>query len=358
MNWLEGIAASNIILGASTLSNKNMLFAHPKSDPTNSFASLFSTSLVHRGFDVREFTWGPRIWPGTILLHWPDEFFGANSVKGYIKAALKLAVLLVSKSLRRTKIIWVCHNVKPHDKCAKDTLVQRLFLKSIDGLVFLSDFSRGVVLEAYPVLADTPFVATVHGRYNEAMGTPVPCKNPAGAQKRLLAFGQVRRYKNFDKLAKIVSLMNADDVILRISGRARDHLLVEDIERSAAGSPSVMLDIRESNLPYEEIERAIDDADGVVLPYTAILNSGSALLSLSRNTRVLAPRIGSLPELQSDVGEDWLTLYDGAISRDAIERFAGSLSSRPTSPECNLEAYSWDRVGQDVSRLIHAVHKD
>jgi beta-1,4-mannosyltransferase len=353
-----GAAIPSADPGAFTLPNKKVVFAYPKSDPTNSFAAQFSTALGHCGFDVQEFRWRRRIWPGTILMHWPDEFFGSIDAFGYIKATLKISALLLSKSLLGTRIVWVCHNVKPHDKHAKDTLVQRVFLKAVDGLVFLSVSSRNGLLEAYPILADTPYVVTVHGHYKEAMETPVAARQAVAGRTKLLAFGQVRRYKNFTELAKLVVSLKRDDVVLRISGRARDRSLLEEIARAADGSPSVRLDIRESYLPDAEIEQAIDEADGVVLPYTAILNSGSVLLALSRNTPVLAPRIGSLPELQVDVGENWLMLYDGKIDREAIERFITLLSSRAASSTCDLAGYSWNRVGQDVSRLLHAIHKN
>src|SRR3546814_10110494 len=57
-----------------------------------------------------------------------------------------------------------------------------------------------------------------------------------------------------------------------------------------------------------------DEADAVVLPYRDIVNSGSALLALSRFRPVIAPRLGSLIELQGQVGEDWLWLYDGPLT--------------------------------------------
>src|SRR3546814_7963709 len=71
------------------------------------------------------------------------------------------------------------------------------------------------------------------------------------------------------------------------------------------------------------IERITDEADAVVLPYRDIVNSGSALLALSRFRPVIAPRLGSLIELQGQVGEDWLWLYDGPLTgermREGIE---------------------------------------
>ena len=62
----------------------------------------------------------------------------------------------------------------------------------------------------------------------------------------------------------------------------------------------------------------IDANDAVVLPYRNILNSGVALHSLARNKPILAPRTGSLPELQQTVGGDWVHLFDGDISAEGL----------------------------------------
>ena len=90
----------------------------------------------------------------------------------------------------------------------------------------------------------------------------------------------------------------------------------------------------------------------MVLPYRAILNSGAAIFALSRARPVLAPNTGSLPELQAIVGSDWLHLYDGEISVDAVEKFADWLKHKPNLERPDLSRLSWERVGKDIAGLI------
>jgi hypothetical protein len=92
----------------------------------------------------------------------------------------------------------------------------------------------------------------------------------------------------------------------------------------------------------------------VVLPYRKILNSGAALHALARNKPVLAPRTGSLPELQQEVGEEWVRLFDGEIAREHIEAFLAALPLL-TAPRPDLSAFEWTKVGADVTQFLHSL---
>src|SRR3546814_3922006 len=112
---------------------------------------------------------------------------------------------------------------------------------------------------------------------------------------------------------------------MRISDWSSDvcssDLLTAELRQAAASAGNIHLQLE--YLSDAEIERITDEADAVVLPYRDIVNSGSALLALSRFRPVIAPRLGSLIELQGQVGEDWLWLYDGPLTgermREGIE---------------------------------------
>src|SRR3546814_19371073 len=104
---------------------------------------------------------------------------------------------------------------------------------------------------------------------------------------------------------------------MRISDWSSDvcssDLLTAELRQAAASAGNIHLQLE--YLSDAEIERITDEADAVVLPYRDIVNSGSALLALSRFRPVIAPRLGSLLEFQGQVGEDWLWLYDGPFTR-------------------------------------------
>ena len=49
-------------------------------------------------------------------------------------------------------------------------------------------------------------------------------------------------------------------------------------------------------------------------PFRAILNSASVILALSFSCPVIAPRLGSLQDIEAQVGKEWITLYDGELN--------------------------------------------
>src|SRR3546814_15020768 len=79
---------------------------------------------------------------------------------------------------------------------------------------------------------------------------------------------------------------------MRISDWSSDvcssDLLTAELRQAAASAGNIHLQLE--YLSDAEIERITDEADAVVLPYRDIVNSGSALLALSRFRPVIAPR--------------------------------------------------------------------
>jgi hypothetical protein len=66
---------------------------------------------------------------------------------------------------------------------------------------------------------------------------------------------------------------------------------------------------------------------------------------------VLAPRLGSLPELQTEIGEQWVHLYDGEIHGDAIQLFSQQLR-QPAEGAAPLSLYEWPEIGQAVGEFF------
>ena len=142
--------------------------------------------------------------------------------------------------------------------------------------------------------------------------------------------------------------------LAQVRGEFPDEALEARIRKAAGEDGQIFLDIRKEFIPDDELERAIDAHDAVVLPYRNILNSGVALHALGRNKPILAPRIGSLPELQEKVGSEWVDLFDGEIDAARLEAFLTGLDACIT-PAPDLSAFEWPRVGEDVSAFLRSL---
>lgn len=325
----------------------------PVSEPANAFVGAFADALRSEGFQVRPFAWEGLASrpPDVAILHWPYELTGLGGVSGL----WRMIRLYASVALARRKgmrLVWVAHNAQPHESGRTSSILMRHFIRKLDGIIHLSEYGRSLIHQLYRVPSRVVEAVTVHGHYGGSMATPPLPARPAGDRVRLAYFGQVRRYKNLEVLATGAASLAEDGVDLSITGRKGDAGLVGEIETIAAKANNIALNLGDGALPDAEIEAAIDAADGIVLPYRAILNSGAALLALSRGRPILVPRMGSLPELQAAVGEDWVRLWDGEIDALALADFAAWLRAthRPAAPD--LSAFEWSRVGRDIAALV------
>ncbi|MDN5926848.1 MAG: glycosyltransferase [Hyphomicrobiales bacterium] len=331
---------------------KTVLGLKPISATGNSFAGLFSRHIDDASFEREAFEWdklgGGRY--DIVVFHWPTEFFRPTSRKASLAL---LAGMLRARLLHRTKFVWVVHNLEPHDGGSmKSEVTTRLFLRLLNGVILISRHSLGELHRYYPQTRSLPALITRHGRY-EPLASPPAAFMPATRRNRLLFFGMIREYKNVERLVAEARKVELAPFSLTVTGVCRDEGLERRIRQAAGDDMRIDLDIRHSFVPDEELERVIDAHDAVVLPYRNILNSGVALHALGRNKPILAPRIGSLPELQQEAGKEWVHLFDGEITADHMTRFLAALDF--TGPVPDLSAYEWQRVGNEVTGFLQTL---
>jgi beta-1,4-mannosyltransferase len=332
---------------------KPVLALKPMRAPGNSFAGLFSDHIDGESFERVQFDW-EQLGRGSydiVLFHWPTEFFRPASRKTTLEL---LGRMLRDKVFHGTRFVWVAHNLEPHDGGSlKSGLTAYLFLKLLDGVIVLSEHSRRELHRLYPATRSIATLVTVHGRYDPVADPPRDAR-PSERRNRLLFFGLIREYKNVERLVAEARKVTTTPFSLTVVGACRDEDLARRIRAAAGDDRRIRLDLRREFVPDDELERVIDAHDAVVLPYRNILNSGVALHSLGRNKPLLAPRIGSLPELQEMVGADWVHLFDGEISSASLESFLAALSTA-AAPHPDLSPFDWDRVGAGVTRFLKSL---
>ncbi len=328
----------------------------PFENPSNAFVRLFSQALADQGFVLRRFNW--RLMglqrSDYVIVHWPEYVFAVDSPLGIVKPLVKLATLWISRLLWRTKFIWVAHNAAPHDPQASALPILRYFLNSLDGVVYLSQFSCERIRESIPRICNCKSLVVVHGHYREAFVTPATASRRSSGCVNMVHIGQIRPYKNIAELVEVVSSIPSG-LNLLVAGQVGDRSLCATIEASAHNASHIHLDFRNNTISDAELEAIVDSADAVVLPYKNILNSGSALLALSRNRPVLAPRMGSFPELQEKVGTEWVYLYDGDFNQQVLLDFMKWIQESKRAEIAPLDAYEWSHVGRELRQFIESL---
>lgn len=337
-------------------SQRGLVCVKPLSGPGNPFQKLFAQALSDEGYLVREFYWRNLCFKKMdfVIFHWPDEFFLNLGPWSTFKVSIKLVLLRIARILRRTRLVWVAHNTAPHDAASTASRITHWFLRSLSGVVFLSERSRTIMAGLYPELAGCRSLVTVHGHYRNVSATPIrEWKRPVDTV-HLIGFGLIRPYKNVEMLVDTVRSIPSG-IRLTVSGWTKDDVLREAIQSKAKAAPQIVLNLRNAMISDNELEAILDASDAVVLPYKKILNSGSALFALSRNRPVLAPNIGSLPELRDTVGANWVYLYDGEFSRDILLDFKDWLLNTERPSIAKLDAYDWSRVGKDLYGFLSEI---
>ena len=288
-------------------------------------------------------------------LHWPEYYLNRPLPKALMGS---LMVLLSTAWLRRrgTRILWTVHN--PHSHALSHPAIEswfwRIFTGMLDGFVSLSGSCAKWVEADVPRLRQAERAVIPHGHYRQAYPPPVRRVRARDAlgltpQKTvLLFFGAVSPYKNVPHLITTFREAALPDTQILIAGRA-DPRHRRQVEKAADGDHCIMLDLR--RIPRDEVQLLFSAADLVVLPFSDIMHSGSAILALSFNKPVLVPARGSLPELQARVGAEWVRTYEGELTPEILSAAAvwATQSNRRSRPD--LSSFDWPHIVQATVEL-------
>lgn len=320
----------------------------PRASPHNRYVEPFAAVFENAGWKVAALDWRivPVLSGRLMILHWPDEFHASPDARSRVLSWARIVLMALSRRLFGVRWVWVVHNLAPHDSKDSTPRLWRAFTNRLDGLIFLSRDSRAALLSDCPDLSVLPHLITRHGDYRTGALTP-----PSGWRRpmrttRLQFVGQVRPYKNLEKLFDAARDLD-DGTLLGVAGFAAANLGAE-LRLKSAGILALRLDLRSDPLDEVELERIVDLSDAVVLPYRQILNSGAALFALSRNRPVIAPALGSLLELRDIVGEQWVYLYDGELTGEVLRDATAWARTADRPPMCRLEPFDWAVLGPQL----------
>ena len=325
-------------------------FRTEKANPYN--GSLYR-ALQRRGVRVSDLSYWRMLAHRTdvVHLHWPDLSFLSGRRRSIHIARLVLfySALRLARP-RGTLLVWTVHNVSSHEERSTPAIrgaAERLLLGNIDGIIGLTEQGVEAARDAYPRLRDVPAAVTPHGHYRDeyTFGMPrsaaraalgIPPERPV-----IAAVGQIRSYKNIPHLIRVFRDMPGDAVLL-VAGSASPAALADELREAAGADPRVMLDLR--FLPDEEIPVVLAAADVVVLPYSRIQNSGSAILAASADRPVLVPDQGGMRELRDQLGTAWVRLYAGELTTADLSEALSWATEEGRPASADLSALDWDAI--------------
>ncbi|WP_232304680.1 glycosyltransferase [Microbacterium sp. XT11] len=295
-------------------------------------AALAATPGVeHLRFDRKKALFG-RL--DAIQFHWPETLFGAaTGVKGLARRAYAMA-LRARLSLGRVAVVRTVHNVElPKDVSAWQRRYLEWIERRTDHRILLNDLTE------LPAGAGSTLIP--HGHYRDWFADVEKTDAVPGT----LGFvGLVRRYKGVEDLIRVFreTADEAPELRLRIAGNPTSAEIADEVRAGAAADGRIELDLRYLSEP--DFARAVMRSAGIVLPYRFMHNSGTVLATLSLNRPVLVPRTAVNEALSAEVGEGWITMFDGDLSASDLLAFAEAIRTLPAG-EPDLSARDWDRAG-------------
>ena len=327
----------------------SVVWSYPFKPAGNPYTSLFCDALASGGWQVREYVLGAtrtEQLPEVLHVHWPEQAFaGRGPLSSRVKRALFLRDL---RQVRRSggRVIWTAHNVVPHDGGRRVREAFRRFVDHVDGVVHLSKTGKAAVEATYPRIQGLPNVVVPHGDLAVAYRPPADQQSsrdrlglPRGATV-IAHFGRDRSYKG---VATLVASF--------LGGESESAVLILAGYRRAVSHPRVI--VLPGFLDSDTLVNVIAAADLLVFPFDKILHSGSVLLALGLQRPVLAPCLGSMRELQDEIGADWLRLYTPPLTPSTLEAAADWATRRREHAPC-VSPLSWQEIAQHASSIYRA----
>ncbi len=262
-------------------------------------------------------------------VHWPDVLVrGRTRWRSAARTTLFALVLVVAR-VRRRAIVRTLHNVEPHERLG---WAGRRVVKLCDRwtTVWITLTSTATP----PGLG----VRIPHGHYRDWYDVDDAVRPEPG---RAVFFGHIRPYKGVDALLQAAAAVAVEPFSLRLVGRPVDAGVVAEIEAVSAVDDRITA--RLEYVPDAELAREIAEASLVVLPYRSMVNSGAALLALSLARPVLVPSTPSTLELQHEVGDRWVMLYEGVLTSSIISDALERATSVVGTAQPDLSQRDWSR---------------
>lgn len=317
-------------------------------------ANPFVASLmVHlsRSFDARPFRLRSALLgrlPDALLIQWPESLIrGRSPWRSLAKSAVTLIYFLRLK-LHGRAIVEIAHNVEAHEAPTRyESIALRLVHQATTGQILLNPTR---------LLSTAPSRVIPHPEYRDHIPHHIlsSCMNARPIEDGIvdiLTFGQIRRYKLLPEAARVL-IQFPDSIRYTIWGAPIDSGVVRELVdlTASASNLTLRLEFIQSETLYERIA----ESQIVLLPYKNFYNSGAALLALSLNRPIIAPRNPATAALRQECGSEWVHLFE---FMDEIPSVVQKFRDRPIplSSSPNLRARNWSILGPQYVEFIDSL---
>ncbi len=258
----------------------------------------------------------------------------------------------ILKRFLKAPVLFICHNVFPHERFPMDRALTRMALSGGDYFILHSEKEAQ---ELKKILRNPRFAVNMHPTYGAFdFGRESGASHPEEEGKRLLFFGFVRPYKGLDILYKTMSMLRNEGIELMVAGDF-DGKAGEYREMAERLGIDELVTVHDGYVGDDQVERYFKAADAVVLPYLSATQSGIAQIAFGFEKPVIATRVGGLEEAVKD-GETGILCGEGDPMelKAAIERFYSLNGSVDFAANirADSERFSWSHLVDTIEELV------
>ena len=228
----------------------------------------------------------------------------------------------IARRLRKhTKVIAITDNVIPHEKRMGDAVLTRYFIHSCDGFVTMS---RSVLDDLTQFTDTTNKVFLPHPIYDifgekTDRSTALKHLGLPEAQRYILFFGFIRRYKGLDLLLEAMAdeRVRKSGIKLIVAGEYYEDAkpYTDLIEKHHLGDAVIL---HTHFIPSEEVKYYFCASDLVVQPYRSATQSGVTQIAYHFEKPMLVTNVGGLAEIVPDHKAGYVTDTEPMAIADAL----------------------------------------
>jgi glycosyltransferase involved in cell wall biosynthesis len=318
-------------------------------DESDTALTMESVRLID---SINPFTWIragihiARTKPDAVIVQWWHPYF----------APALFTICAILRLMGAGKIIFICHNVVPHERSPIDRILSKAAFSVAHGFIVQSKEDRAnlskirpgarVEINPHPIY---DFFARGGMSKQEARGAVGAAEGPL-----LLFFGYIRPYKGLKYLIEAMpAIIERFECSLLVVGEFYEdsepyHDLVEKM--GLAGKVTFV----DRYVGNEEVESFFLASDLVVLPYISATQSGIVQISIAFDRPVVVTDVGGLPEVVS-VGKTGFIVPSkdpGALAGAVIKFFEEGWSEKMAPHfEAERERFSWATMAEKIEKL-------